>query len=267
MKKLREWRARRKYKRHRLQSIKAEPGLDLVTLGSDYGGWTFLNTPRLKDCTVISAGLGEDASFDIEFINMFDAKIIVVDPTPRAMAHFDEIRQNFGSPRETDYVAGGQQPITSYDLTKCTDENLQLVDHALWCRNEELRFFLPENPGNVSHSIVNFQNDYKQDTDHLVVSAWTLRDILQDRGIEEQDVEILKLDIEGAEVETLQHLLSDGLRPRQICVEFDELNKPGKQAFERVDLADAALRSAGYRCVYGNGTTDYLYLLEHAVEG
>lgn len=262
MKKLLHWRACRKDRRHRLQSVKPKPHLDLVTLGSEYGGWTFLNTPRLKGCTVISAGLGEDASFDIDFINMFDAKVVVVDPTPRAIAHFDAIRKGFGTARQTEYVAGGKQPVASYDLTKCTDKNLQLVDRALWYRNEELRFFLPEDPSHVSHSIVNFQNDYKQDTDHLIVPAWTLRDVLQDRKIAEQDVEILKLDIEGAEVEVLQQLLSDGLRPRQICVEFDELNKPGKQAFERVDLADAALRSAGYRCVYGNGKTDYLYLLD-----
>ena len=56
---------------------------NLVRLGSVYGGWTFENKKNLYGSTILSCGLGEDASFDIEFANMYNAKIIIVDPIPK----------------------------------------------------------------------------------------------------------------------------------------------------------------------------------------
>ncbi|WP_170342715.1 FkbM family methyltransferase [Ruegeria arenilitoris] len=256
------WLREKRYKRHRLQTVRARHGLRLVTLGSDYGGWTFLEDESLQGCTIVSAGLGEDASFDVEFANRYSARVVIIDPTPRAVAHFGAMKKRFGQVGETGYVSGGSQPVEAYDLSTCSEDNLIMVDRALWCRNETLRFFLPKNPEHVSHSIVNFQNDYRQDTDHLMVQADTLQEVLDDHAIPIEEVQLLKLDIEGAEVEVLEQILADGLRPQQICVEYDELNRPGKKAFQRVDAADKALRAAGYVCVYGNGSTDYLYLHE-----
>ena len=38
---------------------------------------------NLSQPIIISCGLGEDASFDIDMINRFGAKILCIDPTPR----------------------------------------------------------------------------------------------------------------------------------------------------------------------------------------
>ena len=43
--------------------------LTLKSFGSVYGGWVVANSDSLKSSTIISCGLGEDASFDIEMIN------------------------------------------------------------------------------------------------------------------------------------------------------------------------------------------------------
>jgi len=69
---------------------------NLIRLGTVYGGWTFENSPDLKNSTVVSCGLGEDASFDIEFAAKFNAKVILVDPTPRSIRHFEGISKRFG---------------------------------------------------------------------------------------------------------------------------------------------------------------------------
>ena len=50
--------------------------------GSDYGGWSFLDNNYLNNKYIISGGLGEDASFDVELISKYNCKILVVDPTP-----------------------------------------------------------------------------------------------------------------------------------------------------------------------------------------
>ncbi len=252
---------RRKYRKHRLQSVKTAPGLNLVTIGSDYGAWTFHDDGQLQGSTIVSAGLGEDASFDVEFARKFGARVIIADPTPRAVAHFEELKERLGMSREQGYAEGGCQPVEAYDLEDVKEGQLHLEPVALWIEHTNLRFYQPASPEHVSHSIVNFQNDYRTDTDFITVEACTMRELLEQNKLDPNDVALLKMDIEGAEVEVLQQLLADGLRPRQICVEYDELNVPCKIAFERVDKADAALCAAGYRCVYGNGTTDYLYLL------
>ena len=69
---------------------------NLVRLGSVYGGWTFENKKFIW-FAILSCGLGEDASFDIEFANKYNAKIIIVDPTPRSKIHYNNIKQSLGN--------------------------------------------------------------------------------------------------------------------------------------------------------------------------
>lgn len=60
-------------------------------------------------------------------------------------------------------------------------------------------------------------------------------------------IEILKLDIEGAEIEVIEDILTDGIRPRQILVEFDQLQKPNRPHRARVRATLRLLSDAGYR--------------------
>ena len=52
----------------------------IIFLGTKYGGWSFFDNKNLINNYVISAGLGEDASFDRTY-KQHKCKIIVVDPT------------------------------------------------------------------------------------------------------------------------------------------------------------------------------------------
>ena len=52
----------------------------LEHIGTNYGGYD-VYTENLFNPNIISCGLGEDASFDIEMINKFDAKVYSIDPT------------------------------------------------------------------------------------------------------------------------------------------------------------------------------------------
>ena len=42
-------------------------GFNYITLGATNCGWTFVDDGSLFGCTIISAGLGEDGTFDVEF--------------------------------------------------------------------------------------------------------------------------------------------------------------------------------------------------------
>ncbi len=85
--------ARRRY----APRIKAQRPSDLIRLGSDYGGWTFEPSPDLQDSVIVSCGLGEDASSDVEFASRFGAKVIILDPAPRAIRDFEEIQERIWS--------------------------------------------------------------------------------------------------------------------------------------------------------------------------
>ena len=246
--------------RHPLQDLKPDKRYRLTRLGTEYGGWTFVDDPGLRGSTIISGGLGEDASFDIEFARKYGATVIAVDPTPRAIAHFNNICSNFGREKLKNYVHGGDQPVEAYDLRGVGANNFKLAPKALWNCRTSLRFFAPDNPLHVSHSIVNFNHDYSKNTEHIEVESVTLAELLEEFGLRDEEMQLLKLDIEGAEVEVICEFLDRNIRPRQILVEFDELNAPSHTSFARVDLAHKKLMENGYDCIWTDGKADFLYI-------
>lgn len=247
--------------RHPLQDMQSAVGLNFLLLGSEYGGWTFVDDRDLIGSTIISAGLGEDASFDVEFADKYGANVIIVDPTPRAVKHFRGITERLGKSRDAGYSRGGRQPAGAYDLSNIGPGRLTLVEKALWDESVKLKFYEPPDPRHVSHSILNYQHEYSDATSYIEVQAVTLRELMEDLNLEPKDIPLIKLDIEGAEIEVLTRaVLDDGFRPRQILVEFDELNVPSKRGFERVSKIHQVLTSSNYKMVWTDGQTDFLYL-------
>ena len=194
------------YKKNKfLKKLKFFNSKNLVYLGSKYGGWSFLDNDKLQGKFIISAGLGEDASFDIEIINKYNCKVISVDPTPRAIDHYKQIINKIGNPRFQLYTNNGRENIESYDLTKINKKNFILIENALYnIDNEELKFFAPKNKNNVSYSINNWQNNYVKTSDFIKVKTITIKNILNKFNI--NNLEILKLDIEGAEIEVIKNI-------------------------------------------------------------
>ena len=221
--------------------------LPLRRLGTAYGGWVFVDGPELRGATIVSCGLGEDASFDVEFARLLGARVVLVDPTPRAIAHFQAFSARAGLPPARPWTDDGALPADSYDLRGVEPGALTLVPKALWREQGTLRFYTPPDPNYVSHSIVNFQNDYRDDTGYIEVEATTLDALLRDAGLSR--LALIKLDIEGAEIEVLHDMLGKGVLPGQVLVEYDELNVPSFKSRERVLSAHRALLAHGYQLV------------------
>lgn len=230
----------------------------LSRLGTSYGGWVFEPSSDLERTTILSCGLGEDASFDVEFAARFGARIVVVDPTPRAIAHFGDVVQRIGQPAARRYVAGGKQPADAYDLAKLTAGSLTLEPFALWTSNTKLKFFAPANPAHVSHSIVNYQNNYSSVGNHIEVETATLGDLLKKHNI--AGPALIKLDIEAAEIEVIMDMLERAIYPRQILVEFDEMNEPSERSKFNAERVDRKLRHCGYACHHFDGLANFLYI-------
>jgi FkbM family methyltransferase len=233
-------------------------GGTLVRLGSEYGGWVFADTGDLEGATIVACGLGEDASFDTEFAARFGARMVMVDPTPRAIAHYEAMLFRVGLPREREYAAGGSQPPAAYELARVSSDQLLLIPKAVTDSVGTVRFFAPTNPSDVSHSVVNFQNDYSDSTPFIEVESIDFDGVLAAAGV--TSVALVKFDIEGAEIAVIPQMIQAGVKPRQILVEFDELNRPSRRARRNFDSVHGLLLDEGYLPIDFDGRSCVSYL-------
>ena len=229
---------------------------ETIRLGSDYGGWNLLNKQYLIGSTIISAGCGEDISFDIEFINQFDANVIFIDPTPRSVAHLKKVLNNLKD-KTLPYSIDGNQPIESYDLKNIELDNIELIECALYIKdNEYVNFYPPKNPLHVSHSISNWQ--YSNESENIMeVKTITIEKIMKDFNIE--NLKLIKMDIEGAENQVLPYILKKNINPNQILVEFDELHLKKLIPYLKASLIIIRFLLNGYKLIKTPKFPDMLF--------
>lgn len=160
----------------------------LVRLGSDYGGWVVPIDLLPPGAVCFTGGVGEDTTFDAALVDQ-GCVVHAFDPTPRAIAHVEELELG---------------------------ERFRFHPVGFWSEPTELRFFAPRDPTHVSHSIVNLQ----ETDDYFTADVTTVRLAMDRLGYERLD--LLKLDIEGAQFAVLAAMRRDGVRPTVLCIEFDQ---------------------------------------------
>ena len=169
-------------------------------LGTRYGGWwvnvkSLPSKPLLIDC-----GLGEDVSFPVEFIKAFPgSKVVGVEPNPRSL---------------------------NYCYKNCP-KSMEIMEGAFWINNNETIVFhlprsiddLPDGADGVSGSLHD-SHDYVSGGDVIRVSTIDLDSILLQ--LKNDQCDVLKLDIEGAEYEILNQLTKNCKikKVSQLLVEF-----------------------------------------------
>ena len=115
----------------------------------------------------------------------------------------------------------------------------------------------PAKSSHVSHSIVNLQKT-KQ---FFEAECLRLASLMRRMGHER--IDLLKLDIEGADTPCSGTLLEDGIHPRILCVEFDEAYHPLDAGFiVRIREQVSRLRAAGYRIVALENRCNYTLVRE-----
>lgn len=237
--------------------------VELKCFGSEYGHWCFIEHGNLQDCIIISGGVGEDMSFDIDFASEYNAKVILYDPTPRSVKHFELVSNNFGKESTRDYVSTGNQPIESYDLSNLTSENFVYREYALWNEKTKVKFFQPNSQNSVSHSITNMHRNYDvEDSNFIEVDSIKLSDEISTL---DKFPSILKLDIEGAALEVLEDLFENNIFIDQICIEYDEQNVPGKISGDRIESMNNLFDKNRYNCIH-KSTSDYLFVHKNFLE-
>ena len=236
-----------------------ENNLPLISLGSKYGRKTFCEVfPIDKKLQVISAGVGEDITFDIEFLNKYNAVIILVDPTPVAIQHFEMIQKRIGLDSMDQYSPTSRQSVNSYNLTRVTKDNLIMLPHALWKDQDLLHFYLPpDDSRDSSGSINSIHNFYRASEKRITVETTTIPKIYRDYNFD--GIDILKLDIEGSALEVLLSMFLDRIYPAQILLEIDEIHFPSFRSRYRAFKLFKILKKSGY-VIVNQDSCDFTFI-------
>lgn len=198
-----------------LTGLKVDTSEPVTTLGSPYGGWAVPSKRLDPLSTVYCVGCGEDITFDLALITAIGCDVYAFDPTPRAIAHVRQVAAN--------------------------EPRYHFEPKGIWSTDTRLKFYAPKNSEHVSHSATNIQ----QTTDYFEAEAVSIETVMRENG--HTRIDLLKLDVEGAEYTILNSILDGPTRPGIICVEFDEYYHPLDAAYlSRIRSLSARLRDAGY---------------------
>lgn len=195
----------------------------MLRLGSDYGGWWILENSINSESIVISAGLGEDITFDDELINLFDCHVYGFDPTPKSIDYINSL--NIG-------------------------EKFVFNAVALATEDGVLSFNLPLNENYISGSLENVNCG-----NTIEVNSTTISSLMRELKID--NIDILKIDIEGSEYKVLRQMLEQKIFPKQILVEFHHFLPSFKVSDTREVIR--LLSASGYKifCIDGYGYSLY----------
>jgi FkbM family methyltransferase len=218
----------------------------LLRLGTKYGGWTIpVDAGLTANSICYCAGAGEDISFDCALVERYHCQVRVIDPTPRAIQHFNNLEKA---------VKSGQRfPVNNstenyYSITAEDFGRLRLVPVGLADRDTELKFYLPKNPAYVSCSTVNLQKT----NEYFTAQCVRVSSLMQQLG--DTSIDLLKMDIEGAEYAVILDLVATKRLPRVLLVEFDEAHTPmDGEANTRIKHHIKVLEDAGMRCIAVDG--------------
>jgi FkbM family methyltransferase len=199
-------------------------------LGSEYGGWNVALDLIDRSSVVYSFGVGEDVTFDLALISRCGVVVHAFDPTPRSIAW-----------------------VRKQELPK----ELLLHEYGLADHDGDVYFYPPENPAHVSHTVL--ERPATQ-TRRIQVPVKRLRTILSELGHEQ--IDILKMDIEGAEYRVLDDMEESGIRPVQLLIEFHH-RFPGV-GVEKTRRALRGLERMGYRLFSASPSGEELCFVHEA---
>jgi FkbM family methyltransferase len=197
--------------------------------GSEYGGWWVCPTGLDAHSVVYSLGIGKDITFDLSMIETFGVAIDAFDPTPGSI----------------DYLKSRQLP-----------DGYRWHAFGVGSHDGPATFFPPDNPEHISHSLL-APADARAGA--IKVEIRRLSTIMRDLG--HRMIDVLKMDIEGAEYEVIDEILERRLPVRQILVEFH--HRFHGLGVDRTRRAIQGLNAAGYRIFFTSASgEEYGFILD-----
>lgn len=183
-------------------------------LGSSYGGWTVLPGFLNAESIVYGAGVGDDISWDLSMIDRFGCTIHAFDPTPRCLR----------------WISSQALPA-------------KFQFHPVGLASEDGQTTFVMRNEHPEWSSYNMSEDLVGAVEIETLEVRRVSTLMAELG--HDHIDLLKMDIETAEYAVIPDLLSAGVLPGQLCIEFHFGGGDGGtvQAFKS---AISTLSDAGY---------------------
>ena len=234
-----------------------------------YENWCKIPKDKINEQSIIyNFGVGESISYEYVLSGLTGCKIFHFDPTPRSGIHFnlcqnllkidnlDEAKKFIINNTNQKFGGGDKNYLNYIYSSGANHENISFCDKGLYNEDKKIDFYFPKNHNFVSLSIDNLQN-----TDQKIVLEVEKIDTIM-RVLNHDKIDVLKLNIEGAEVKSLIHMLENTqIRPKFICVKMELLrDKPCKETLILQNKLNNLLKKF-YKIIYRKGKIDFTFKL------
>lgn len=215
--------------RDRITMNRIEPFPNMRHIGTQYGGFVIPMGLLEENSVCYCVGCGEDISFDLGLIKEFGCHVYGFDPTPRAIKYVRKMTM--------------------------LQENYHFFDIGLWDMDDSLKFYAPKNPDHVSHSALNLQKT----NEYFDARVKRLSQIMHENKHEE--LNLLKIDVEGAEYSVIRSIIDDNIKISILCVEYDECFNPMDGDYrKRIKESVNSIISFGYTLVFAERNGNYTFV-------
>ena len=205
---------------HVFYGLMQSRGWPILELGDRSTGcsWRICPTDLNSESVVYCGGVGRDVTFEHSLVKQFGCSIVLFDPSPTG--------------KDT--------------MSRLENQIPQFRFHPVALAGEcgTLTFAPPLNAEEGSW----FQQ--AKGADVIEVPSVDLSTLMRRNG--HDHIDLIKIDIEGAEYGVLDHLLARRLPVRQVAVEFHHSNLPGIRRSQSI-RAILKMRRAGYKLLDQDG--------------
>ena len=198
--------------------------------GTDYGGWTVALEESKPACTIYSFGVGNDISFDLAMIQRFGCNVHGFDPSP---------------------------PVASWIKTQQLPANYTFHPYGLGASDGDVSFFAPS-PKSGMFSVSDQHRHVG--TTEVKLSVRSLATIVTSLG--SSCIDLLKIDIEGAEYEVLPSIIQCPVPIRQLLIEFH--HRAGVGSLQDTVRCVQQLQVAGFELFHVSETSSEFSFLSRA---
>ncbi len=184
--------------------------------GSESEGWCVASNILSPGSIVYSIGIGDDVSFDLSLIDRYGVNVYAYDPTPESI----------------EWVARQKLPDTFHFYGK----GLAHYDGVA-------HFYRHKKETNICHSM-----SLRKETVQNAIEAPVERLKTLCKENNHTEIDLLKMDIEGAEYEVLDDILQSDIKIGQILVEFHHRFKSIPPRITKNAIAN--LNKLGYKIFF-----------------
>ncbi len=173
----------------------------------------------------------------------------------KTIKHFDEVKKYYNNNKKILFTGGIQKDY--YSCIQSLSPNIdkfKYINIGLWNKKDKLKFYKQNNENYVSQSVIHnmFGNNYD------IVEVNSIKNIMKKYG--HTSIDLLKLDIEGAEINTINQMFDDKIYPNYVLIEFDLLLKNKDYDNSTEKLIDRMITEENYKMLKNDNLNIIRYI-------